>query len=70
MIRAEIRPGAYYDSVVLMQLQRGLAALEGVSEAGVVMGTDANKKLLAQSGLLPPEAAEAKADDLLIVVAG
>ncbi|MBM4467545.1 MAG: protein FdrA, partial [Chloroflexi bacterium] len=66
--RAEVRSGAYYDSVVLMQLQRSLAALPGVLDAGVVMGTDANKDILAQSGLLTPEAQAALADDLVIVV--
>jgi len=66
--RAEVRSGAYYDSVVLMQLQRSLAALPGVLDAGVVMGTDANKAVLAQSGLLAPEAQAALADDLVIVV--
>jgi len=63
----EIRPGAYYDSVVLMQLQRGLAALPGVVDAGVVMATPANRELLAQSELLPSDA-QAGPDDLLIVV--
>jgi hypothetical protein len=29
-VRCEIRRGAYFDSVVLLQLQKGLAALEGV----------------------------------------
>ena len=38
----EIRPGAYYDSVVLMQLQRALVALDGVEDAGVVMSTPTN----------------------------
>jgi FdrA protein len=66
--RAEVRSGTYYDSVVLMQLQRSLAALPGVLDTGVVMGTDANKQILAQSGLLPPEAQTAVADDLVIVV--
>ncbi|MDY7039525.1 MAG: acyl-CoA synthetase FdrA [Chloroflexota bacterium] len=66
--KAEIRSGAYYDSVVLMQLQRSLAALPGVLDAGVVMGTDANKNILAQSDLLTPGAQAAVADDLLIVV--
>ena len=45
--KSEIRPGAYYDSVVLMQLQRSLADLPGVDDAGVVMATPANKELLA-----------------------
>jgi FdrA protein len=66
--RAEVRSGAYYDSVVLMQLQRSLAALPGVLDAGVVMGTDANKDVLVQSGLLTPEVQAAVADDLVIVV--
>ena len=33
--KAEVRSGAYYDSVVLMQLQRSLIALPGVVDAGV-----------------------------------
>ena len=66
--KAEIRRGAYYDSVVLMQLQRSLAALPGMLDAGVVMGTDANKDILAQSDLLTPEIQAALADDLVIVV--
>ncbi len=69
MIQYEIRQGAYYDSVVLMQLQKGLASLAGVEDAGVVMATAANKEVLAASGLLPDDV-EAKADDLLIVVKG
>jgi FdrA protein len=65
---SDIRRGAYYDSVVLMQLQRALADLPGVLDAGVVMGTPANKALLADSGLLTPEAENAGPEDLLIVV--
>ncbi len=67
-IQSEIRRGAYYDSVVLMQLQRELVALDGVMDAGVVMGTDANKDILLQSGLLTAEAKAAGADDLIIVI--
>ncbi len=66
--KALIRTGAYHDSVVLMQLQRSLSELPDVLDAGVVMGTDANKAVLAQSGLLTPEAEAAGADDLIIVV--
>jgi FdrA protein len=68
VIEAEVRSGAYYDSVILMQLQRSLAALPGVLDAGVVMGTAANKDILAQSDLLTPEAQAAVAEDLVIVV--
>ena len=66
--KSEIRAGAYYDSVVLMQLQRKLAALPGVDDAGVVMATHANLELLADSDLLSDDGKTAKADDLLIVV--
>jgi FdrA protein len=63
----DIRRGAYYDSVVLMQLQRGLIALPGVIDAGVVMATPANRDLLAANKLLP-DSVTASPDDLLIVV--
>jgi FdrA protein len=68
--KAEVRSGAYYDSVILMQLQRSLAAQPGILDAGVVMGTDANKDILAQTGLLTPQARAAAAEDLVIVVLG
>jgi FdrA protein len=67
-IRTEIRTGAYFDSVILMQLQRALADLPGVVDAGVVMGTEANLQLLEQSGLLVDAIKEARPDDLVIVV--
>jgi FdrA protein len=63
----ELRRGSYYDSVVLMQLQRGLIALPGVLDAGVVMATSANRELLAANQLLPTNMS-ASPDDLLIVV--
>ncbi len=65
-LRSEIRRGAYYDSVVLMQLQRGLLTLPGVLDAGAVMATPVNLELLEASGLRPSEAHSS--DDLLIVV--
>lgn len=65
---SEVRRGAYFDSVVLMQLQRSLAQLPGVHDAGVVMATAANRDLLAASDLLTEEAGDAGPDDLLIVV--
>jgi FdrA protein len=68
VVQAEVRRGVYYDSVVLMQLQRTLAGMPGVHDAGVVMGTSANKELLLQSGLLNSEAEGASVDDLVLVV--
>ena len=63
----EVRRGAYYDSVMLMQLQRGLIGLPGVIDAGVVMATAANCDLLAANNLLP-DSISASPDDLLIVL--
>ncbi len=67
VVKWNVRAGAYYDSVVLMQLQRGLLGLAGVLDAGVVMATPANRDLLAANNLLP-EAVTANPDDLLIVI--
>jgi len=67
IVKWNVRAGAYYDSVVLMQLQRGLLELQGVVDAGVVMATQANRDLLAANNLLP-ESIVANPDDLLIVV--
>ncbi len=69
-LKAEIRRGAYYDSIVLMELQAALAAQPGVVQAGVMMGTAANKDLLDQNGLLTPDAQAARPDDLIISLDG
>ena len=68
ILKSEIRRGAYYDSIVLMQLRGALAELDGVVDSGAVMATEANRALLAASGLLPDEARGARPDDLLVVV--
>ena len=67
VVKWNVRAGAYYDSVVLMQLQRGLVGLPGVIDAGVVMATPANRELLLANNLLPDDA-NANPDDMLIVV--
>src|SRR3972149_1007626 len=65
-LKSEIRGGAYYDSVVLMQLQRALLTLPGVLDAGAVMATPVNLELLEAGGLRPAD--PPSPDDLLIVV--
>jgi FdrA protein len=64
--RCVVRAGSYHDSIVLMQLQRALAALPGVIDAGVIMATPANRGLLAAGGF--DLHAEANPDDLLVAV--
>ncbi|PKO19268.1 MAG: hypothetical protein CVU39_01570 [Chloroflexi bacterium HGW-Chloroflexi-10] len=68
VIKAEIRSGSYFDSAVLMQLQRSMAQLEGIQDAGVVMGTEDNKEILAHIDLLSPEVKAARPDDMVVVV--
>ena len=62
------RAGSYHDSVVLMQLQRTLAALPGVLDAGVVMATPANREILAAGGLEAISITAAGPGDLLVAV--
>ena len=64
--QVEIRRGTYYDSIVLMQLQAALADLPDVTDVGVMMGTEANKTLLAQGNLSTPDVQAANNDDLII----
>jgi FdrA protein len=68
ILRCAVRPGAYHDSVVLMGLQRALACLPGILDAGVVMATPANLELLAASGLMPENEITAGPGDLLIAL--
>ncbi|MFQ5955582.1 MAG: acyl-CoA synthetase FdrA [Kiloniellales bacterium] len=69
-IRVDIRRGAYYDSIVLMELQAALMSLPGVTGAGVMMGTPANKALLDQNGLSTPDTQAALPEDLIISIEG
>ena len=68
VIKSEIRSGTYYDSAVLMQLQRSMSQLEGVQDAGVVMGTEENKEILTHIDLVNPQVNAAKPDDMVIVI--
>ncbi|MFQ5840034.1 MAG: hypothetical protein ACE5HK_04870, partial [Candidatus Methylomirabilales bacterium] len=68
MLRNVIRPNSYYDSVILMGLSRRLSALPGVHLAAAMMGTDANKEILAEAKLLAATGKEAGPTDLLICI--
>jgi FdrA protein len=63
-----VNKSSYRDSVALLGLARALRASAGVSEVAALMATDANKALMAQSGLLTPEAAAAGPNDLVVVI--
>jgi hypothetical protein len=54
-----VRRSAYHDSVALLAMARALRADPGVIEVAALMATEANKALMAQSGLLTTEAGAA-----------
>ncbi len=58
----------YQDSVKLMRLSQTLSGLNGVRQAFVGMGTDSNKRVLAEAKLLTDDVQRAGANDLVIVV--
>jgi FdrA protein len=68
VLQHALKRGRYFDSVVLMQLQRNLAEMPGVHRVGVMMATAANQQLLVESGLLRAPMRGARADDLLIAL--
>ena len=63
----ELRTGAYYDSVSLMQVSRAVAATSGVEAAQVAMATDLNLDVIRGMGFEVPAAAP---NDLLIAIRG
>ena len=67
-IETLIKPSEYHDSVSLMLVARALADTDGILDAAVVMGTEANKSILADADLLTETAQAASANDLVIAV--
>ena len=62
----EVRPGAYHDSVTLMQVSQTVTAEPGIVAALVAMGTDLNLDLLDGLGFdRPPDAGP---NDLLVAL--
>ena len=68
MIRNEIRKGFYLDSVALMRAAQAIAALPGVEDAGLMIGTPANKEILREAGVLDATGAQAGPGDLVIAL--
>jgi FdrA protein len=63
-----VRKSAYYDSVTLMRVSRDLETLPGVRNVAVMMGTEANRALLREAGLLAAEGEAAGPADLVVAV--
>ncbi len=63
-----IREDTYRDSVILMRLSNKVTELDGVLQAGVIMGTPTNKEFLKVLNLLTEEARQAGPNDLIIAL--
>jgi FdrA protein len=68
VIRNEIRRSTYLDSIVLMRISRQLVVLPGVEEAGLVIGTPANKEILREARILGPQGEKAEPGDLIVAL--
>jgi FdrA protein len=64
----EVRRGAYYDSVSLMQVSKAVREVPGISAALVAMATDLNTDLLAGMGFTVDEAVGP--NDMLVAFRG
>lgn len=63
-----IRKNQYYDSVFLMSVNKHLSDEKGVQQTAVLMGSEGNKKLLAEIGFEDAEIKAAQANDLVVAV--
>ncbi len=67
-IRYIVKPNLYKDSVALMRIAETAQAREGVKRATLLMGTAANKDILAEAGLLDAAVSGAGANDVMMFV--
>ena len=67
-IKTFVMPSCYQDSVVLMRIAAELRRLPLVDEAGLFMGTEANKAILRTNGLFTSECELAGPGDLVMCV--
>jgi len=67
-VKVIIRKDTYRDSVILMRLSNNVAELDGVLQAGVIMGTPTNKGFLKALNLLTEDARQAGPNDMIIAL--
>ncbi len=69
-IRYLIKVSQYFDSISLMNVARDVRNMPGIEDAALVMGTEANRRLLEKVGTLTPEVETANPTDLILMVKG
>src|SRR5438552_8715471 len=68
-VRCLVRRDSYRDSVELMRVAAEIEQTSGVARAALLMGTPANKELMAEAGLLEGDGTTAGPNDLVVAVA-
>lgn len=63
-----VRKNQYFDSVFLMGVSKRISAVKGVQRNAVLMGSEANKKLLADIGFAGAPIDAAQPNDLIVAV--
>jgi len=66
----KIRRKYYLDSVALMRFSKTLAAMPGIDEAAMMMGTPSNIEIMLNAGLLDSSTTDSSAADLIIGIRG
>ena len=68
VILNHVRKGMYFDSVALMRIAQQVKALPRVTEAGLMIGTPANRDILAEAGILADDGNAAGPGDIIVAV--
>ncbi len=68
MLYTVIKKNSYQDSINLMLLTNSINNLDGVTKCSIMMGTDANKDIFRNSGLMTKDAEAASPSDMVILV--
>jgi FdrA protein len=66
VLRVEVRPHSYHDSIVLMVASARMLEVDGVTAAMAAMATPLNLEILSESDLWDPALETAAADDLVL----
>jgi succinyl-CoA synthetase alpha subunit len=64
----DVRTGTYLDSVALMRIAAAVKAGDGVEDCGLMMATPANKRIMADAGVLAKNGEAASPADLVIAL--
>jgi succinyl-CoA synthetase alpha subunit len=68
IVKNIVRENTYLDSIMLMSISNQLKQLDQVKEAAAIMGSEANKELLREIGILTRVGEGAKPGDLIVAV--